>query len=111
MSKKNWKMNISLWECKNLYRDTVKEEILPFLPRVGDVFWTSDACEERLRTKIRKCLKEHGCGNGCPFTNEEGKTDIKDEVIVHEVYIKVEDHEIELTLRKDDIIWNQYEID
>ncbi|MCR5578636.1 MAG: hypothetical protein K6F74_05420 [Prevotella sp.] len=106
---KGWKIKIGLWECKNMYGLTEEEEMLPFLPRVGDVLWISDACEERLKKRLLKCRKGHGCG-GCPFANEKGETDIKDEVIVHEVFFKVEDHEVELTLRKDGIVWKQYEI-
>ena len=108
----DWKIKVGLWECKAMYGQTEEEEMLPFLPRVGDEFWMSDACEERLRKRLRKCLKEHGCGDGCPFTNEKGKTDIEDEVMVHEVLFKVDDHEVELTLRKDDdVVWDQYEIE
>lgn len=84
----DWKIKVGLWECKNMYGLAEEEEMLPFLPRVNDVFWMSDACEERLRKRLRKCLKEHGCGDGCPFTNEKGKTDIKDEVMVHEVFFQ-----------------------
>lgn len=105
-----WKIKVGLWECKNMYHQTEEEEMLPFLPRVNDVFWMSDICEERLRKKLRKCLKEHGCGDGCPFTNEKGKTDIKDEVIVHEIIFKVDWCEVELTLRKEGVVCDQYEI-
>lgn len=107
----DWKIKIGLWECKNMYDFPEEEEMLPFLPRVDDVFWMSDACEERLRKRLRKCRKKHGCGDGCPFTNEEDKTDIKDEVIVYEVLFKVDDHEVQLTLRKNGVVWDQYEID
>ena len=32
--------------------------------------------------------------------------------MVHEVLFKVDDHEVELTLRKDDdVVWDQYEIE
>lgn len=93
-----------------MYGLTEEELMPPFLPRTDDVFWMSDACEKRLRKRLRKCLKEHGCGGGCPFTNEDGKPDIKDEVIVHEVFFKVDDQEVELTLRKDGILSDQYEI-
>ena len=108
----DWKIKVGLWECKNMYGLTSKEEMLPFLPRVNDVFWMSDACEERLRKRLRKCREKHGCGDGCPFTNEKGNTDIKDEVIVHEVFFKVDYHEVELTLRKEgNVVRDQYEIE
>ena len=111
MNIEDWKIKVGLWECKNMYHLTEEEEMLPFLPRVNDVFWMSDTCEERLRKRLRKCLKEHGCGDGCPFTDVKGKTDIKDEVIVHEVIFKVDWHEVELTLRKKGVVYDQYEID
>ena len=107
----NWKVKIGLWECKAFYGLTEEEESLPFLPRVEDVVFMSDACEEKLRKRLRKCLKQHGCGDGCPFTNSKGKTDIKDEVIVKDVCFDIEDREVILTLRKDGIVWKQYEID
>ena len=53
----DWKIKVGLWECKAMYGQTEEEEMLPFLPRVGDVFWMSDACEERLRKRLRSVSK------------------------------------------------------
>jgi hypothetical protein len=106
---KDWTFEVGLWECSKMYQQTITEENLPFVPKEGNVFWMSDSCENRLRIKIRKCLKKNGCGDGCPFTNADGKVFLKDEVIVHEVYFKVDDHEIALTLRKNGIVRNQVE--
>ena len=48
----NWKVKIGLWECKAFYGLTEEEESLPFLPRVEDVVFMSDACEEKLRKRL-----------------------------------------------------------
>ena len=55
---KDWTFKVGLWECSKMYQQTVTEENLPFVPKEGNVFWTSDSCENRLRIKIRKCLKK-----------------------------------------------------
>ena len=106
----DWKIKVGLWECKNMYGLTEKEEMLPFLPRVGDVFWMSDDCQDRLEKRVLKCRKQHcDCGEGCPFISD-GEPDLYNQVIVHEVLFNVEHHEVRITLRDDsNIIWNLHE--
>ena len=90
-----------------MYNISEEEEMLPFIPRVNDVYWMSDPCERRIRKRLRKCLKENGCGSACPFTNAKGMTDIKNSIIVHRVIFAANCHEVKLTLREPGIVRNQ----
>jgi len=108
----SWEILINLRECKTFEEETCGEQMLPFLPRVGDVFWMSDACQEELTRKVRICRRQHGekCKGTCPFANDKGRTDLNNEVIVHKVLFNVEHHEVMITLRDNsNIIWNQHE--
>ena len=108
--KAKWKIRVGLRECKTFYGQTEEEQMLPFLPREGDVFWMSDDCQDRLEKRVLKCRKQHcDCGEGCPFISD-GEPDLYNQVIVHEVLFNVEHHEVRITLRDDsNIIWNQHE--
>ena len=107
-----WEILINLRECKTFEKETSGEQMLPFLPRVGDVYWMSDACQEELTRRVRICRRLHGekCKDTCPFANDKGQTDLNNEVIVHKVLFNVEYHEVIITLRDDsNTIWNQHE--
>ena len=108
----SWEILINLRECKTFEEQTAEEQMLPFLPRVGDVFWMSDRCQKELTRLVRLCRRRQGekCKGTCPFANDKGKIDLNNEVIVHQVLFNVEHHEVMITLRENsNIIWNQHE--
>ena len=106
----DWKIRIGLRECKTFYDQTEEEQMLPFLPRKGDVFWMSVDCQDRLEKRVLKCRKQHcDCGDGCPFISD-GEPDLNNQVIVHEVYFNVPCHIVKIILRDDsNILWDQHE--
>lgn len=54
-----WKIRVGLRECKTFYEQMEEEQMLPFLPRKGDVFWMSEDCQDRLEKRVLKCMKQH----------------------------------------------------
>lgn len=90
MIPKGWKIKVGIEDERcDVFYEPFEEYGLPFIPRVGEILWTSERYDSILKSKVDECYGENKCPD-CPFKD----SGIAGYVYVSEVKYDVDKKEV-----------------
>lgn len=104
MKVEDWKIEFTVYneDCDTIYDYGVAiNEVLPFLPRVGEVVWVTPELENRLDEMVNSCWRKNKCED-CPFMygRRESEKDIStmDYIYVKAIFHNMQDKTVKIVL-------------